>query len=838
MRIYRHPVFSGPFWGAALLCLLWWSGCGEESKQHSAPDLGAEELDQGQSDVDQGEADQGDATAADMEEDAQADAAPDGPYDPGPAPEPVRELMAATRGPLRAGVAIGYLDGPVGISMAGYGGRTNGPKSIWSQTFKGSRGFYGHMTTKAMVLEVGQERLVLIKLPTMSSEDSLTDAITEKLRQEHGLELAGRILTGATHSHHAHARYWRLPPSLGIIGIDSFDEEVLDRLATVFAATIAQAVEDLGPAQWAYGEVEGWDSDNRVYRDRRDNQYPKDPRLSLLAVRRPEGAPMATIINFGMHGTVFSDRNDLLTEDSAGGLEMKFEDYFYAQQGQPILGMFMQAGGGDAAPAGDHLGHPNPARIELIGATAAPRIYEVYQGLEFKDEASLAVRSRRVGLRYHWMGYEDFPEFLDKDGEPYLWGGWQCSVAEPELGLQGQAKNCVPMDALIESFGETVPYREIHQTFLSVARLDNLFLVTLPGEPAYSTLKYLREQVAALSTEEEPLQVMGVGYSQDHLLYLTHPDDWFEGGYESQMSMWGPLLGKFLVDKQVQTVRDMLEGFHGPLFYEETSTGAQPQPYTPRAMERSQAPGQLLGQLSASYARTQSVRLEFNGGDPGLGSPRVVLQRAQGEGFEDVPATHGLEGAVYDNSRYQMLTLYRPEPAMSAQVLEERRHGWRVVWEIPLDFPAGQYRLQARGQHWDGAQAVPYTVDSAPFVVLRGEGDELALERQGEALLLRWTGAPVPFAWSEEGRWPEQGWRLLDPRVGPEQRPQVRAPLMAQVLADGQPVGQAKELLFSEEDGAHRLEVSELELPEGAALGVRAWLASDHSPSALEAALP
>jgi hypothetical protein len=837
-------VFSHICWGGALLCLLLLSGCSQDKDAQATRDMGVADA---APDV---------TTAPDVEEDASPDAEdmaspdaadveppqdmePDGPYDPGPPPEAVREAAPAARGPLRAGAAIGYLDGPVGISMAGYGGRTNGPKSIWSQTFKGSRGFYGHMTTKAMVLEVEQERLVLIKLPTMSSEDSLTDAITAKLLQDHGLDLEGRILTGATHSHHAHARYWRLPPSLGIIGIDVFDEEVLDRMATVFAATIAQAVEDLGPAQWAYGAVEGWDSDNRVYRDRRANQYPKDPRLSLLAVRRPDGTPMATVINFGMHGTVFGDRNDLLTEDSAGGLEMKFEDYFYAQQERPILGMFMQAGGGDASPAGDHLGHPSPARVELIGATAAPRIYEVYQGLEFKEEASLAVRSRRIGLRYSWMGYDDFPEFLNEDGDPYLWGGWQCTVDNPELSMQGQPKNCVPMDTLLESFGETVPYREVHQTFLTVARLDDLFLVTLPGEPAYSTIKYLRDQVQGLSTQERPLQVMGVGYSQDHLLYLTHPDDWFEGDYESQMGMWGPLLGKFLVDKQVQTVRDMVEGFHKPLFYEETSTAAEPQPFTPRQVERSLDPGQLLATLEASYARTQSVTLDFNGGDPALGSPQAVLQRQVSPGtFEDVPATHGLAGAVYDNSRYQMLTLYRPEPAMSARVLEQRRHGWRVVWEIPLGFPAGQYRFVMRGQHWDGQQAASYEVETSPFAITHADSDTLDLERQGERLLLRWTGAPVPFSWSEEGRWPVQGWRLQDPRVGPEQRPQILAPLRVQLLANGEPVGDPVDVLFSPEDSAHSLDLTGVALPQDAALGVRAWVAADAEPSALEAALP
>ncbi|MFY0531412.1 hypothetical protein [Nannocystis pusilla] len=51
-----------------------------------------------------------------------------------------------------------------------------------------------------------------------------------------------------------------------------------------------------------------------------------------------------------MHGTVFDSPNELFTEDAPGGLEMKFEEAFFAAKGQPIFGMFAQSGGGDASP--------------------------------------------------------------------------------------------------------------------------------------------------------------------------------------------------------------------------------------------------------------------------------------------------------------------------------------------------------------------------------------------------------------------------------------------------------------------------------------------------------
>ena len=58
----------------------------------------------------------------------------------------------------------------------------------------------------------------------------------------------------------------------------------------------------------------------------------------------------------------------------------------------------------------------------------------------------------------------------------------------------------------------------------TVAALDDFYLVTLPGEPTYSVVKHVREELQA-----RDVRGMVVGYSQDHMLYLTHPDDWYQG---------------------------------------------------------------------------------------------------------------------------------------------------------------------------------------------------------------------------------------------------------------------------------------------------------------------
>ncbi|MGB1275874.1 MAG: hypothetical protein ACPG77_08995, partial [Nannocystaceae bacterium] len=117
---------------------------------------------------------------------------------------------------FRAGAGVRYVDGPVGISMAGYGGRLGANNTPWSGTFFGTKGFYGFQTVKAIVVEDADgDRMALLKIPTMSSESSLTDGTVAKLKELYDIDLEGRILTGATHSHNTNARYWRLPDIFG-----------------------------------------------------------------------------------------------------------------------------------------------------------------------------------------------------------------------------------------------------------------------------------------------------------------------------------------------------------------------------------------------------------------------------------------------------------------------------------------------------------------------------------------------------------------------------------------------------------------------------------------------
>ena len=715
-------------------------------------------------------------------------------------------VMPPTPGPLEAGVAVGYLEGPIGVSMAGYGLRVVSNNTAWNDQLNGSRGFHGVPSIKAIALDVEGERLVLLKLPTMSSEASLTEGTAAKLKELYGIDLHGRIITGATHSHHTQARYWRLPDALGLVGADSPDEEMIDRMTTAFAETVKAALDDLGPAEWAYASLDDWDPEDRVYRDRRaenDPTYGKDPRLTLLAVRRPGGDALATLINFASHGTIFGADNELITEDAAGGLEMIFEEAFFAATGSPILGMFIQSGGGDASPAGGHLGHRDPQKIEMIGHAATPAILGLYEGLEWRNEAALSVRSQRIDLTYERFGYDEVPEFKSKSGLAYTWGAWQCTGdgvddGDPETSLEGKPKDCTDVGSLLTSLGETSPHGEVHQVYLTSALLDELALVTLPGEPTYSVIKYLRTSLA-----DRALEAFAFGYSQDHLLYLTHPDDWFQGGYETEMSLWGPFAAKTLVDLQVDEVDDLAAGVAGPDFREETPNLSLGEPYTPRGFEKSDDPATILEEPPKAISRLELLTFRWGGGDPTLDTPHVVVEAKVDGDFVAVASPSGRPGEFLDNRRYHMITSFEADPPPSGDVAANRKHHWGVAWELPLYLPAGEYRLVASGSFWDGGAVQAYSLESAPFSVAHSpETDGKAFLENGELRLT--LEHPAPAEETLPGTsWLSRGYRLHDPGVGPEGPLRQRAPLTLSFTVGGVDDPGLYEVTFDEQAGAY-----------------------------------
>ncbi len=808
------------------------------------------------SDEPRGEADTSDATGVDTSADVapeadigdeidddsgdtreDVDAAPevDGEVTPevvDPVQPPDRnETRAAASGALRVGVASLPLDAPVGISMGGYGGRSGPSTSSWNNLFFASTGSHGSLLLKAIAFEVGGERMAIVKLPLPFSEDTLTHEMAAQLRAR-GLDMDGRVITAATHTHHGPARFWRLPGPLGIAGIDTPDAQAIRIMAGKMADVVALAIADLDLAEWGYVTTEDWDPDDHVYRDRRNNnddRWGKDPRLTVLGVRRLDGTPIVAMANFAMHGTILGADNALLSEDAAGGFEEGLEAALFKRFGHPVVGMFTQAAGGDAAPGGDWLGHTGEQRMWMIGHAAPSAVLAAWDRITWQRDTELAVRSRMIGAYHGWI-YGDSHEFDNPDGKPIRYGTVTCTIDPAEgISQEGQPKECGELEELFPLFGESLPDPELNQLYMTVARLGPLYLMSIPGEPTYSLVQYARETFAANHADAGAADLLVIGYSQDHMLYFTHPDDWYLGEYEAEFSVWGPWAGKWLVDRQLALVAAMRAGNNGPTYYEEIADFSKPLSTADRANEPSIGAGTIAVEPPATIERLDVLEVVVSGGDPVYGLPRFELQRADGSPITNV------SGGVSDNTRLDSITRYDPIPAPSKERIP-RDHRWMWRWQVPPDLPTGGYRVVASGRAFDGGDR-DWSATSRTFVVLGDDAATLSAAPIEGGWRLRWTAPAEPLVKSEGNREPLRGWQVFDPTVGPGERITVKAPLTVVFEVDGTLRPMVVDLVYDEALRGHVLVRGDLPFALDALVVVHARIAGDLEPAALSVRL-
>jgi hypothetical protein len=231
------------------------------------------------------------------------------------------------------------------------------------------------------------------------------------------------------------------------------------------------------------------------------------------------------------------------------------------------------------------------------------------------------------------------------------------------------------------------------------------------------------------------------------------------------------------------------------------------------------------------------VRFGFGGGDPSVGAPNVRLQVDDGQGgFVDVPHPAGWSGRAYDNSRNEMITHYDPTPAPNGNVANSRAHEWYVDWEIPADWPAGEYRMIATGPYWDGANVQQYEASSVAFAVEQSNDANLAANLiDPDTLYLSLVLPSVPLVMDET--WPVRGWRLHDAWHTPADGIHVRAPLSLAFIVDGMPTGEVWQASYDPVQDAYVFDFGQTGIDANASVEVDAWLSADLEPSPVTASI-
>ena len=240
-----------------------------------------------------------------------------------------------------------------------------------------------------------------------------------------------------------------------------------------------------------------------------------------------------------------------------------------------------------------------------------------------------------------------------------------------------------------------------------------------------------------------------IGYAQDHEGYLMITEDWLAGGYEPNINIWGPLQGEYILEHVLDMAGTLLltsdvaepmdpGGDFGNTVYDLEILPPRPPEQTPTAgtlVER--LPEYLWTPLmddlpvaldaDDEVARVQGVvQLVWEGGDPGVDTPVVVLERLD-EDSGDWKEVTGATGIPVTDALPDILLAHTPDPLYPWDTAQT--HVWWASWQAAAHGPdraglaTGTYRLHVYGKTYAGGgvewpwPSDPYELTSSEFSV-------------------------------------------------------------------------------------------------------------------------
>ncbi len=324
-----------------------------------------------------------------------------------PAPSP------AADGPLRAGAATldvtPFLDDPI------IGNFDTPPASY----------VHDPLHARALVLDDGSTRLAFVVVDSVGISRGVFDAARKLAAEKSGIP-AGNILAAATHTHSATNGRSKDP-----FGVDDPPTEYQRLLSHRIADAVRLAAGNLAPAEVGWGSVDApehlfnrrWllkpgetvpspfgGEEHALMNPGRNPKIdrpagPTDPQVSFLAVRTPEGRPIALLANYSLH---------YIGGVPAGHVSADYFAVFARKVGErlgvdplhdpPFVGIMTNGTSGDVNNI-DVMGPP-PAKpfapyekMTIVADDLAGRVATAYAGVAFRPKLKLAAASRELLLK-------------------------------------------------------------------------------------------------------------------------------------------------------------------------------------------------------------------------------------------------------------------------------------------------------------------------------------------------------------------------------------------------------------------------------------------------------
>ena len=402
---------------------------------------------------------------------------------------------------VTSGAGRAILAVPAGTPLGGYGsfarrlllpdilGRH--PHAFWLKPSIGQR---DPLAARALILERDGARVTWITLDVVAVDQALTRAIAARLGPG-----AGTLIVSASHTHSGPGGYVASTVA-GFLTMDRFDAVVHEAIVTAATAAVRTAESARAPARVGVATVDG----PAIVASRLNK--PLDHELVVLALRRPEGAPVAAVWNFGIHGTMLGASNLELSADVIGAASQQVEKAL----GVPAL--FVAGALGDVSPA-----RHGPASLAGAGADLAAAVLDGWRAATPRARTTLAVREITVAL------------------------------PGPHVSLRNCLGSWMPR-AFSMSLGDMFP----REARLTAVALGDVAWVVVPGE--LQTALGRRVKVAGRELFGEAFVA---GVSNDYLGYFVTTADYERPTYVTCASVYGPEAGERLTERAVDLLYEL-----------------------------------------------------------------------------------------------------------------------------------------------------------------------------------------------------------------------------------------------------------------------------------------
>jgi neutral ceramidase len=234
-----------------------------------------------------------------------------------------------------------------------------------------SNGVHDNIFHRVLALDAGGTPFYLISSDVCLFSPTFHDAVIRELQQRTGID-PGQVWWSVTHTHAAPEVG---PPDMYKALLGRSDHDWDRDYTTFFTNALIDAVrtarDKLAPARLSFATTAANANINRRARDvdgrislGLNPDGPVDRQVNLIRIQRPDGGPIALVVNYAMHGTVMSGQNLKISGDGPGVVAAYLEE----QLGGTVL--YVNGAAGNIAPiysvyADASSGHLSQFRVLL-----------------------------------------------------------------------------------------------------------------------------------------------------------------------------------------------------------------------------------------------------------------------------------------------------------------------------------------------------------------------------------------------------------------------------------------------------------------------------------------